>query len=188
MHANRSAQAGFTLLELLIAITIFSLILIALSGGVQFAGNAWRKQEAQITRQGDVNAVQSALRQLLASGRAFDGNAQQLKFTSLMPTALARGGLYDVELSQGGGGLVMSWKPHFKGAATGLPRDDTELLDGVESFALAYHTAQQGWQSMVTAKSGPIDLIAIKAHLSHNRSWPALVISPAINVSSDPKA
>lgn len=188
MRASQSGQAGFTLLELLIAITIFSLILVALSGGVQFAGNAWRKQEAQITRQGDINAVQSALRQLLASGREFDGNAQQLKFLGFMPTALARGGLYDVELSRSGDRIVMSWKPHFKGTTTGLPRDDAELLDGVESFELSYHSAQQGWQSLVTGKTGPIDLIAIKARISRGRSWPALVISPAINVSSEPKA
>src|SRR5438552_11372573 len=95
-------QAGFTLVELLVAITILSLILVALSGGVHFAGSAWRKQEELIGRQGDITAVQTVLRQLVASGRDFEGGSQDLKFVGQMPAALARGGLYDIELYPAG--------------------------------------------------------------------------------------
>src|SRR5262245_55260887 len=96
--ARRPSEDGFTLLELLIAVTILSLILVALSGGVHFAGSAWRKQEDQISRQGDINALQGVLRQMLASGRGFEGGAQNLKFVGRMPEALERGGLYDIDL------------------------------------------------------------------------------------------
>jgi general secretion pathway protein J len=181
-------QAGFTLLELLIAITIFSLILLALGGGVQFAGGAWRKQEEQIFRQGDINAVQAVLRQLLASGRDFDGGSQNLRFLGQMPAALARGGLYEIELSHSGDTLRLSWKPHFKGASTGLPQNETVFLDGVESFDLSYHLAQSGWQHALTDKSKPVDIIAIRARLSRGLIWPSLMISPAINVSSQPRS
>lgn len=189
---SEPGQAGFTLLELLIAITILSLILVALSGGVQFAGSAWRKQEEQISRQGDINAVQTVLRQLLASGRNFDGDSNNLKFLGQMPAALARGGLYDIELSQSDDTLLLSWKPHFKGTSEGLPQNETMLLDGVESFDISYHLAQSGWRRILTGKSKPadkpVDIIAIKARLSHGRVWPSLMISPAINVSSKSKS
>jgi general secretion pathway protein J len=182
----REREAGFTLLELLIAITILSLILVALSGGVHFAGSAWRKQEEQIGRQGDINAVQAVLRQLLASGKDFQGGAQGLKFVGQMPAALARGGLFDIELSENGEKLLLSWRPHFKGAAS-LSRNETVLLDGVTDFSLSYHVAQKGWQSALTDKTKAADLIAIKARFSDGRSWPQLVISPATNVSSKAK-
>jgi general secretion pathway protein J len=184
----REREAGFTLLELLIAITILSLILVALSTGVHFAGSAWRKQEEQIGRQGDINAVQAVLRQLLASGKDFQGGSQGLKFVGQMPAALARGGLFDIELSESGETLLLSWWPHFKGAADSLPRSDTVLLDGVTGFSLSYHVAQKGWQGALTDKTGAIDLIAIRARFSDGRSWPQLVISPAINVSSKAKS
>ena len=183
-----SKQDGFTLLELLIAITIMSLILVMLSGGVQFAGSAWRKQEEQITRQGDINAVQTVLRQLLGAGKDFQGSPQSVKFVAPMPAALARGGLFDIELMEAGGKLLLTWQPHFKGAATSLPRNDTVLLDGVDAFDLAYYIDQKGWQGATTDKSKAIDLIAIKARLSDGRNWPQLVISPAINVSSKAKS
>ncbi len=179
-------EAGFTLLELLVAITILSLILVALSSGVHFAGSAWRKQDEQINRQGDINAVQTMLRQLLASGKDFQGSSQSLKFVGQMPAALARGGLFDIELDGSGDQLRLSWWPHFKGAATRLPRNETVLVDGMTGFNLTYHVAQRGWQSALTDKAKGIELIAIKARFSDGRDWPQLVISPVINVS--PKA
>jgi len=185
---SASRQAGFTLLELLIAITILSLILVALSGGVHFAGSAWRKQEEQIGRQGDINAVQTVLRQLLASGQGFEGGSQDLKFVGQMPAALARGGLFDIELYSGGEKLFLAWQPHFKGAAIRMPRNETVLLDGMTGFDLAYYLETKGWQRTFNDKSKTLGMIAVNARFSDGRSWPALMISPAINLSSKPKS
>jgi len=105
-----------------------------------------------------------------------------------MPTALARGGLFDIELSLGGEKLLLAWQPHFKGAAASLPRNETVLLDGVTVFDLSYYVDQKGWQHATTDKSKTVDLIAIKARLSDGRAWPSLMISPVINVSSKAKS
>jgi len=177
-------EEGFTLLELLIAVTILSLILAALSGGLHFAGTAWRKQEEQISRQGDINAVQSVLRQMLASGRQFEGAPQDLKFVGRMPAALERGGLYDIELSWSGGALILSWKPHFKGESARLEQNETSLLSGVTNFDLSYHSGAQGWQHSATGNAKPMDMIAMRIGLADGRVWPTLMIAPAINVSS----
>lgn len=186
--ARRRPEAGFTLLELLIAITILSLLLVALSGGVNFAGRAWHMQEERIGRQGDINAVQSVLRQMLTSGQGFDGDPGSLKFVGRMPAALARGGLFDIELYARGDRLVLSWRPHFKGVSAGPQQNETSLLDGVAGFDLTYYAAPQGWQNMAKDKSKVPDLIAIKARLSDGRIWPPLLIAPAINVSSQTKS
>jgi general secretion pathway protein J len=186
--SGKKAEHGFTLIELLIAITILSLILVALSDGLHFAGSAWRKQEEQISRQGDINAVQTVLRQMLASGRGFAGSPQTLKFTGEMPTALERGGLYDIVLGFDGDRLALSWKPHFKGGSADLQQNETSLLEGVTGFDLAYHSAEQGWQQAWDEKSKSLDMIAIKIRLTGGRAWPTLVIAPVINPSSQPKA
>jgi prepilin-type N-terminal cleavage/methylation domain-containing protein len=93
--------SGFTLLELFIVITILGLILAALTNGVRFAGQAWEVQDRRGARQGDIDAVQSLVRNLIASGTAFEGDGTSLRFVSRLPEALARGGLYDVELPAG---------------------------------------------------------------------------------------
>jgi general secretion pathway protein J len=184
----RRSQAGFTLLELLVAMTVLSLLLVALSAGVHFAGRAWRMQEDRIGRQGDIHAVQNVLRGMLGSGQAFEGSPQDLKFVGTLPQALARGGLFDIELANDGDRLVLSWRPHFKGVSTSLGQNEALLLDGVQGLDMRYFTTDKGWQTLALDKSKPMDLIAIKVSLSDGRSWPPLLIAPAINVSSKPKS
>ncbi|HKY19231.1 MAG TPA: prepilin-type N-terminal cleavage/methylation domain-containing protein [Rhizomicrobium sp.] len=181
-------EAGFTLLELLVSITILSLILVMLGGGVHFAGRAWRAQEDQSTRHGDVQAVQNVLRQMLASGQGFDGRPEALRFVGRLPAALARGGLFDIELASSGGRLVLSWRPHFKGQSAGLAQNQTSLVEGMTGFGLAYYEAGEGWKQAANGKTKPVDLIAINARFSDGRVWQPLLVAPAINVSSKPKS
>jgi len=185
-------EAGFTLLELLVAMTLLSLLLVALSGGVHFAGRAWQMQEERIGRQGDINAVQNVLRQMLASGQSFEGDSGSLRFVGKLPAALARGGLFDIELYRSGDRLLLSWRPHFKGLSASLPHNEAGLLDGVAGLDLAYYIVPKGWQRVASDKSKPMDLVAVKILLSNGREWPSLMIAPAINApvtnaSSKPK-
>ena len=184
-QTGRHGEAGFTLLELLVSITILGLLLVALSGGVHFAGSAWRAQEEQTRRRGDITAAQTVLRQMLASGQDFEGGPQKLKFVSRMPSALARGGLFDIELHTGNDGLLISWRPHFKGVSANLQHDSAVLLDGVAGLDLTYYSAQHGWQHTLSDKT--VELIAMKVRVSDGRPWPALLVSPAINGSPMPK-
>jgi general secretion pathway protein J len=179
--------AGFTLLELLVAVTVLSLLLVALSGGVHFAGRAWRAQEERIDRQGDVQAVQNVLRQMLASGKSFRGDAASLDFVGRLPAALERGGLFDIQLYASGEKLMLSWHPHFKGAHAGFQQNDAVLLAGVTGLEMRYFL-KQGWNAVASDKSKVPDLIAIKANLSGGAVWPTLLIGPAINLSSKPQS
>jgi prepilin-type N-terminal cleavage/methylation domain-containing protein len=178
---ERRGEAGFTLLELLVSMTLLSLLLVALSGGVHFAGRAWQMQEERIGRQGDIQAVQNALRQMLASGQSFDGGAQSLRFVGKLPAALARGGLFDIELYRGDDRLLLSWRPHFKGVSASLPHDEASLLDGVTGLDLSYYLGAQGWQHVTRDKSKPVDIVAVKLLLTKDREWPPLAVAPAIN-------
>lgn len=183
-HDRSGRSAGFTLIELLVAITVLSLLLVALSGGVHFAGQAWRAQEQRIDRQGDIHAVQNVLRQMLASGHEFLGDSGSLKFVGRLPAALDRGGLFDIEIYSLGDRLQLSWRPHFKGASAGLPKNEAQLLDGMAGFQISYFTAGKGWSRLAADKNKMPDLILIKAALSSGGGWPPLLIAPEINLSS----
>jgi general secretion pathway protein J len=178
---GKCRESGFTLLELLISITIFAMILVALTSGLHFAGRAWDHQQQRDVRDGDVNAVQNVLRTMIASGRAFEGDRGSLKFVASMPAALERGGLYDVALNWSGDRLVLSWQPHFKGFTNAPPPQSAELLKGVVNLDVAYYEGDQGWQHQLDGKSKPPSLIAIGVRLDDGRVWPPLVTAPLIS-------
>jgi general secretion pathway protein J len=188
MTRQRRSEKGFTLLELLISIAILSMILVALTGGLRFAGNAWRAQEERNARQSDIQAVQGVLRQMIASGKSFEGGPDGLRFVGRLPDALARGGLYDIELAAAGDKLTMSWQPHFKGPGGNLTPQEASLVDGIVTASFAYHIPQQGWQPAGSSKTKPVDMIGIKAKLSNNRVWPALVAAPMVITPPKPKS
>jgi general secretion pathway protein J len=173
-------EGGFTLLELLIVIAILGLILAALGNGVRFAGGAWQAQERRSARQGDSEAVWSVLRELIVSGIGFDGDGSTLRFVSTLPTALARGGLYDVELHVASGRLVLDWRPHFKGPRLQDDTSETELTRGVYALTLSYYVTPTGWQNTTRDKTKPPSLVRIALQLGDGRAWPPLIVAPMV--------
>jgi len=173
--------SGFTLLELLVVISILGLILAALSNGVRFAGLAWQSQERHSARQGDRDDVQNLVRNLIASGTSFEGDGTSLRFVSELPEALARGGLYEVELHKTADRLMLSWHPHFKGASPSTERTDAELVKGVTGFELTYYMQAGGWQHVLKAGTESPILVRIDVQLGGARPWPLLVVAPMID-------
>jgi prepilin-type N-terminal cleavage/methylation domain-containing protein len=177
------SEAGFTLVELLVVIAVLGLTLVALTGGVRFAGQAWEIQERNSVRQGDLDAVQNVLRQLIASSSHLTGDAESLRFTGVLPRALARAGLYDIELRATAGSLTLKWRPHFKGSSQALEEMHTALAEGVRAFGLAYYMAPGGWQSVPPENAGtPPVLVRIALELGDGRRWPPFIVAPMVEV------
>ncbi len=170
-------DSGFTLLEMLVSIAILGLILVALTSGVRFAGDAWTLQQERSARRGDADAVQHALRQMLQSASGIRGSDQALAFTGKLPAALAREGLFDITLSGSDNRLTLSWHAHSKVA----PPDQGEavLLDRATDFQLSYYKPPNGWQPVTKAKEPP-SLVKIRLRLPGGRQWPALIVAPKV--------
>jgi prepilin-type N-terminal cleavage/methylation domain-containing protein len=168
---------GFTLLEMLVSIAILGLILVALTSGVRFAGNAWVLQQKRRARQGDADAVQHVLRQMLQSASGIRGSDRALAFTGKLPAALARGGLFDIALNGSGNRLTLSWHAHSKVAPP--DQGEAELLNGITDFQLSYFRPPDGWQPAAKAKTPPA-LVRITLRLPGGQQWPALVIAPKV--------
>lgn len=185
--APTQARAGFTLLELLIVIAILGMIVVALGGGVRFAGRAWLTQERQSAGLGDRDAAEGAIRDLIASGRTFEGNSASLRFVAPLPRALARAGLYDIDLRTAGERLVLDWKPHFSGSST-TPRNttETELARNVTELSLAYFVSPAGWQSTIPDKTKPPGLIRVTLRTDNGYVWPALTVAPMLDAFATP--
>jgi general secretion pathway protein J len=163
---RRPAEQGFTLLELLVAITLLGLLMAALFGGLRLGARVWETGEARLDASARVQVVQDFLRQRLAAavpfevvmlaedGRpelAFRGTGDELRFAGVLPDHLGAG-LYLMQLTVAAGGddgerrdLVLRWQPlDLEGDSPEAPPEPEErvLLAGIETLELAYFGTQ----------------------------------------------
>lgn len=119
---SRTAR-GFTLLELLLAITLLALLLAGAYGGIRAAAKAIHAGETAIDRIDRLRTAQQFLRRQLSHvlplafaqdegtglQHVFEGDARHMRFVAPMPGYLSRGGPYvqTLELVRGEDGLQL---------------------------------------------------------------------------------
>lgn len=189
----RNSEAGFTLIEMLISVTLMAMLSMLLFGGLHFGTRVWEKATTAETVGNKVFAAQqsvsNAIKEIypffvLASSTdrhtQFDGESNQLTFF-----APARaGGLDVVTISRDpNGALVMNSRPEL---ATNIQANVTHsvLLGGMTSFSVSYYgamtknDAKQWYGSWHNARTLP-DLIRVRATLDRAK-WPDLVVAPRL--------
>lgn len=206
---GKRRQAGFTLLELLVALTLLSLVFAALFGELRFATRAWDAADAKLDRNGELLSVHSFLRQRFqqvhvaqttqqpdnaTSPVAFTGNSRSMEFLGTMPANIADGGFYEISLSseigRDGTNLFISWRPFDADGTTTVAdsRDNSRiLLRNIDKVRFDYFgktadtLAPQWWDSWPSRDSAP-SLIRMQVLFEDGdpRSWPELLVAPAI--------
>jgi type II secretory pathway component PulJ len=154
------SQAGVTLLELLVGITLFALIMVLLTSSESFVLNAWRKGDEEVTHQRELSdCLEVMLRQVrstvpfkppstLRQVKSFVGRPDRLSFVSALPVAQdGEPGLWLItySLAPGGseGGLLVAEERRasdpaaWSGAAPAV--EGISLLSGVTSLRFTYY-------------------------------------------------
>ena len=172
----KRACAGFTLLELLVSITIFALLMVVLIGALQLGTRQTGRLTGQVDRSQQVALVQTFLRAQLGAAQPlilpadqtrtvqFDGQPHSVDFIAVAPESLPSGGLQVLSLAladggaQGDGQLVLGSRP-LRQEADGPPAAarPTVLLDHVRTARFVYYGPptpsddpywQTTWQNM----------------------------------------
>lgn len=194
---------GFTLLELLVALSILGFLLIALDHGVKTGLGIWNVQSHRVNTTRDLDTTARLLRTLLtqiptspaasinpgspAVAIAFNGNADELSFVGDLPIGFGTGSPADITLRLLGKRVVVDWQPHRHELANSSPRTVSEILGGVERVEFAYWglaspTATS--PSWLPAWDGPSlpDLVRIRLAFGHDdrRRWPDLIVAPRL--------
>lgn len=188
----RPGDAGFTLLELLVGLFVLGLLLVLLTQGVRFGLQATQLQAKAMDRNGDLHAIDRALRRLVAQAdpgiypepASMRGTSQEVSFVTDLPRSLA-GAVQraDVVLHAEGGRLLLRWTPHRHVLLSGLAPawQDTVLLDGVERIELAYQPAGATgvWRPSWTSGKLP-SLIRVRIVFGQGggRRWPPILVAP----------
>ena len=198
---NESA-AGFTLLEILVVLTVMGFLLTILSQGTRFGMLAWRTQIRTIDVQEALEATDRTLRHLVTeidTGTTVDaiplmGEASRLAFVSRLPMAVPEpqgtgrgdgrtGGHFAaivlrVDASHR---LEMLWRPHTRAVLFGPPPASRGeiLLTGVERLEMSYWRREGGWSKSWSDHHMPA-LIRFRLVFPGGdlRRWPDVVVAP----------
>ncbi|HYZ63016.1 MAG TPA: prepilin-type N-terminal cleavage/methylation domain-containing protein, partial [Acetobacteraceae bacterium] len=152
-------QAGFTLLEVLVALVVLGFLVAGLSGAVRGALAAWQAQTAQVAREEGLEAAETLLRGLIGRMSPADlssriptlvGTASGMSFVTTLPQAAGALPTRAAEAS-----LVLAnreaqlrWTPHYRNPIRPPPAPERiTLLRDVERLELAYWEPQQGWRA-----------------------------------------
>jgi general secretion pathway protein J len=147
-------QGGFTLLELLVAMTLLGFVALLLAGGLRFGVAAWRAAQLRSDQAAQAAGLHDALARLIGQAQAeyasddpadltltFDGGPDRLRLIAPLPEAIEDGILAVQSLSLRpsgrGAALVLSWNLDLP-AAEHRPAYDAVLADNVQSLHLRY--------------------------------------------------
>jgi general secretion pathway protein J len=198
------ADAGFSLVELLVSVALLGLLSLLMLNGVFSGRRVWERLENRTAAVESVEAAQTTLRARLqrsfplarydasAPYVDFEGEADTLSF--LAPPALAArpAALRRFTLGVSGtGDLVLV-------SASDLALDAREasaeevLLSGVQSVDIAYWGAAPPdggvrWRSRWVSQPTPPELVRIRVVLApgDRRFWPELLVRPAADLASN---
>lgn len=187
--------AGFTLLEVLVALAILGFLALGLTQGVRFGLLAWDRQSRIIATRGELDAIDRVLRRLIEHmdpGTQREpprvlGLPRALEFATDLGPAAGPLGVREAEaaLLVEGGRLLLRWRPRPHGVRFDAPPlpTETELLRGVEALEIAYWGPAGGgapaWRTEWREPSPPL-LVRLRLRFGDGsaRRWPDIVVAP----------
>jgi general secretion pathway protein J len=208
--STRGRSAGFTLVELLVAVTLIALLTSLLFGGFRIGTRAARAIGTRIATPADIALVYDFMTGTLTDAEplpvatrpdaaantgstpiVFDGEPQAMSVVTLPPAYLAIGGfhLLHIGLEPGNAGqrLIVSWTSLPRGPVAPEPTalQPSILIDKVQSIAFAYYgepapKQEPAWLDRWADRDSLPQLIRLRLALSDGTVAPDLVVAPRL--------
>jgi general secretion pathway protein J len=191
---------GFTLIEVLIAMTLLSIMVVLLFSSLKICADSWEKGESKITDVNEVAVVYNFFQRHLSVAKplwndlseeqektfSFQGKAQSLQFISSFPASAGRSGLqlFSIDLQEEDNEQVIkvTLTPFFPVAeGEEWHKEEVTLIKHVSDFTLAYFGSDDGesegsWQEQWLDKEVLPRLVKINIKLENEIFWPEMII------------
>jgi general secretion pathway protein J len=199
---KRAAEAGFTLVELLVAITLVGLMTVVLFGGLRFGTRAASAVGARSDRSAQLGVVYDFMQNELADARMlttssdvaaapnFDGEPDSLSFITTPPAYLALGGFHLLRVALEGERtrrLTVSWQQISRGALTSTPTtlQPSVILENIRSVEFAYFgTLDQNrppeWLDRWNDQTALPQLVRLRIAWADGSHAPDLIVAPRL--------
>jgi general secretion pathway protein J len=197
--AHRKASAGFTLIEVLIAMTLLGIMVVLLFTSMKICADSWQKGEDKITQVNDVAVVYQFFQHHLSTAKplwddftdgnevfAFQGKSQELQFVSSFPASAKKSGLQYFSLKlikEGNEQLIqVSITPFFPSAeGEEWRKEEVTLLRHVSRFSLSYYALDESetegvWQEDWLEQNVLPRLVKIKIERDDGSFWPEMIV------------
>jgi general secretion pathway protein J len=189
-------EQGFTLVEVLVALTILSLILMATVTALRTLGNAQNAVERVTYRVDEVRTVSNFLRDLLESAviganddlttgggtrdaSYFRSEQESLEFKSTILFGESYGGSYLIRVAKEGGSLVLRWQESL---VDGAPQDWSKMpsrvmVEQLEELNVSTRKDDtQAWSDETSEDDFSVPA-QVRLHIkSSGRYWPDLIM------------
>ena len=205
---GRLTQSGFTLLELLISVTLLGMILVLLFGGLRLGVRSWDAVQQQVDNLNTERSVESFLRREMSLAQpyrwkggtgqrlAFLGERSKVNFVAQLPARIGGGGLYAIslEIENSAKGKRLVWRhlplsPLVQDFATVSQAPEIVLagaeLSAVDDIWLTYFgraidTAAPVWVEHWESDARLPMLIRIQVRVANGTEWPDFVVAPLL--------
>jgi general secretion pathway protein J len=195
---------GFTLVELLISMTLLALILTILFGGLRMSSKVWDAAEKNSVKNTHLVSLQNFLHRQFSQiipyqinqntdkNIVFFGEANRIHMIARMASRHDSGGLYlisiAVEKTENGTELVLRRvvsNPQFIDFELLKKTEKLVLAEDVDQLNFQYYgsgskTGQARWMPAWTVQTRLPLLIRMDLSFTSNRKWPVLVVAPVI--------
>ncbi len=193
--------AGYTLLEILLALAVAGLLLAALSHGTWFGLFAWRQQGLDLAWTNDAESADRALRAMFRDIRPaaelqgrppLIGAPETCEIVTMMPIPVeGSSGPAVVRIAvDEAHRLVLRWQPapHARWLSPLPPPRDAVLMDGVGRIEFAYWNDPAGGWLREWQGPGLPRLIRLRIVFpaSDRRHWPDIVVAPLLAWAAGP--
>ena len=203
MTPKRRTQ-GFTLLEMLIGMTLVGFILTLLFAGLSLGLRSWEAGEQRMVTSSRQAIIVDFIRRTLEQTYpqfwrvdneeqlAFAGESESLRIVGPLPMHEGAAGNYLIalELADDGGGrdLVMRWQmpdsrePGFESLEEAKPK---VLVKAIRELTFSYfgtenETDEPTWHDQWLNQKAPPELIRLKLTLENGEAWPDIVAATPI--------
>lgn len=206
----RRGEAGMTLVELIVALVLVSLISAAIASGLRLGVSATKRQEQTGGAQMEIALAQAALRRLIEAARPMTGREgngaphvlvsgakDSVTFVVELPHEFGFGGLYEATLAaQESGGtthLVARFRPHPPQGTLSEAAHETFLVEGIEGVSFRYFWKANdretaAWETSWSDQRALPRLVSLSVAFSggDGRRWTELIARPRLGEARVP--